>query len=41
MKKNYEKLPTRWPGLDIQYMGPDNFDKAIDEQEILGWNLTM
>ena len=37
----YDKLPIRRPGLDIQYIELDNFDKTIKEQEVLGWSLTI
>ena len=37
----YEKLPTRRPGLDIQYAMPNFFDIAMSEQAQLGWKLTM
>ena len=37
----YEKLPTRRPGLDVQYADTKRLDKAVEEQEQLGWKLTM
>ena len=37
----YDKLPARRPGLNVQYAMPIFFDKAMDEQEQLGWKLTM
>ena len=41
MKIFYEKLPTSQPGLNIQYNKPKGFGRAKEEQEQLGWKLTM
>ena len=37
----YQQLPKRRPGLDIRYTAPNFFEKAKEEQDLIGWNLTM
>ena len=37
----YEKLPMKRIKLNVQYPKPDLFDQALEEQEQLGWNLTI
>ena len=41
MKIFYDKLPIKRPGLNVQYAKPNLFDKALDEQDRIGWKLTM
>ena len=36
----YEKLPIERGGLKIKYPQPEDYDKAVQEQERLGWRLT-
>ena len=37
----YKRLPTRQPGLHVNYNKPKGFDGAKEEQDRIGWKLTM
>ena len=41
MEKFYQQLPRRRPVIDIRYTEPKFFERAKEEQDLLGWNLTM
>ena len=37
----YEKLPMKRSTLNVRYPKPGHFDQALEEQEKLGWRLTI
>jgi hypothetical protein len=41
MKWMYTQLPYNQPGLNIQYEAPSGFARAVEQQEKIGWKLTM